>query len=184
MLSRHHPFPRFAALFAAAALVGAAAPSADNQALGVRGPRALLGQEITFVSPMFKVEALWFKANDETGWYWTGSDEVYAVFSDMDPAHSDHITATYGNVDEGDTVNFHSGDSCMAPQPRCDRGSPSLNVRYAFWEQDGPIPAGLEFCPGWLPGSHYVLENGKLVLEGPSQALMGDPMIKKAYLGL
>lgn len=30
----------------------------------------------------------------------------------------------------------------------------------------------------------YVLENGKLVLEGPSPELMGNPMIKKAYLGL
>jgi branched-chain amino acid transport system ATP-binding protein len=30
----------------------------------------------------------------------------------------------------------------------------------------------------------YVLENGRLVLDGPSKALQGDPMIRKAYLGL
>ncbi len=30
----------------------------------------------------------------------------------------------------------------------------------------------------------YVLENGKQVLDGPSRDLEGDPMIKKAYLGL
>lgn len=30
----------------------------------------------------------------------------------------------------------------------------------------------------------YVLENGKQVLSGPSKDLEGDPMIKKAYLGL
>lgn len=30
----------------------------------------------------------------------------------------------------------------------------------------------------------YVLENGKQVLDGPSKDLEGDPMIKKAYLGL
>lgn len=30
----------------------------------------------------------------------------------------------------------------------------------------------------------YVLENGHLVLEGPSAELQGHPMIKKAYLGL
>ncbi|MVW79037.1 ABC transporter ATP-binding protein [Bordetella sp. 02P26C-1] len=30
----------------------------------------------------------------------------------------------------------------------------------------------------------YVLENGKLVLEGPSSTLEGHPMIRKAYLGL
>ena len=30
----------------------------------------------------------------------------------------------------------------------------------------------------------YVLENGHLVLEGPSAQLLGDPMIKRAYLGI
>lgn len=30
----------------------------------------------------------------------------------------------------------------------------------------------------------YVLEHGRLVLEGPSEQLRGDPMIKRAYLGL
>ncbi len=29
----------------------------------------------------------------------------------------------------------------------------------------------------------YVIENGKIVLEGPSQALLNDPEVKKAYLG-
>lgn len=30
----------------------------------------------------------------------------------------------------------------------------------------------------------YVLENGRLVLDGPTAELKGDPMIRKAYLGL
>jgi len=30
----------------------------------------------------------------------------------------------------------------------------------------------------------YVLENGRLVLDGPSDELEGHPMIRKAYLGL
>lgn len=30
----------------------------------------------------------------------------------------------------------------------------------------------------------YVLENGNLVLDGPSSQLLGDPMIKRAYLGI
>jgi len=29
----------------------------------------------------------------------------------------------------------------------------------------------------------YVLENGNLVLEGPSQELLENPAVKKAYLG-
>ncbi|MGB3096811.1 MAG: ABC transporter ATP-binding protein [Candidatus Deferrimicrobiaceae bacterium] len=32
-------------------------------------------------------------------------------------------------------------------------------------------------------GRGYVLENGKLVLEGGSEELLGDPKVKKAYLG-
>jgi branched-chain amino acid transport system ATP-binding protein len=30
----------------------------------------------------------------------------------------------------------------------------------------------------------YVLENGRLVLDGPAAELQGHPMIRKAYLGL
>ncbi len=161
MSSNRRSFTFFATTFVAAVLVAASVQSAGPQPLSVKGPQALRGQEITFTSPQFVVHALWFKSNDETGWYWTGSDEVYAVFSDMDPTHSDAITSTYGDVDEGETRNFLAADRCMGPQPECDRGSSSLNLRYSFWEQDGPIPLGLEFCPGWLPGSHDVLENGK-----------------------
>lgn len=167
----------FAGISVAAGLVLAGLHSATSQTRGkspqpARGPGALAlhdGQEIVFTSPQFVVHALWFKSNDETNWYWQGSDEVYAVFSDLQPDHSDHITATYGNVDEGDLVNFSSADRCMAPQARvganpprrCQSGLAELNLRYSFWEQDGPYPAGLEFCPGWLSGSHTVLENGK-----------------------
>jgi branched-chain amino acid transport system ATP-binding protein len=32
-------------------------------------------------------------------------------------------------------------------------------------------------------GRGYVLENGRLVLEGPSEALLYDPQVRKAYLG-
>ncbi|MBP2674223.1 MAG: livF, partial [Deltaproteobacteria bacterium] len=32
-------------------------------------------------------------------------------------------------------------------------------------------------------GRGYVLENGKLVLEGRSETLLTDPQVKKAYLG-
>ena len=178
------PFDRrtfriFAGLFVASGLVLAGLHSATSQTRGkgppppARGPGAIAlheGQEIVFTSPQFVVHALWFKANDETNWYWQGSDEVYAVFSDLQPDHADFITSTYGNVDEGDTVQFKAADRCMAPQGRvdataprqgCQSGLAELNLRYSFWEQDGPYPAGLEFCPGWLPGSHYALENGK-----------------------
>lgn len=173
MSPSRRPFSIFLRIFAAAALVIAGAQPAIAQARGKGPPAFHNGQTLTFTSPQFVVHALWFKANDETGWYWTGSDEVYAVFSDMDPTHGARITSVYGDVDEGETKTFNAADRCMAPQPTCDRGMSSLNVRFAFWEQDGPIPLGLEFCPGWLPGSDYPLENGMC----PSDDLIGNGSI-------
>ena len=127
-----------ATILGAVALVAAAASPSGPKGLPAKGPLALRdGQEITFTTPQFVVQALWFKANDETGWYWTGSDDVYAVFSDMDPTHLDRVTSEY-ETDEGDTVNFGANDTCMAPQARCDRGMAELNVRFAFWEATGP----------------------------------------------
>jgi len=35
-----------------------------------------------------------------------------------------------------------------------------------------------------VTGRAYVLENGRIVLEGPSQALEADPAVREAYLGL
>ena len=145
-------FTSFGKVLAAAALVAAGAQSAVPQVRGkgpqplrVTGSQSLLGDHITFTTPQFKVEALWFKANDETGWYWTGSDEVYAVFSDMHPTHTDRTTSEYDNVDEGDTVNFGANDRCMAAQPNCG-GMADLNVRFSFWESDWEAPLGFSYC--------------------------------------
>ena len=146
-------------LLAIGALAAAATLPAVTQVARVRGPAALQGQEITFTSPQFVVEALWFKPNDETGWYWTGSDEVYGVFSDMDPTHGDRITSVYGDVDEGDLVNFRAADKCLAAQPNCQRGMADLNVRFALWESD--YWKYFDFCPGSIAGDHTVLREGK-----------------------
>ena len=164
-------FPIFAGIFAGAALIFAGMQPAIPQTRGkgppARGPGTIAlhdGQEIVFTSPQFKVEALWFKANDETGWYWTGSDEIYAVFSDMDPTHTDRTTSEYDNVDEGDLVNFRSGDTCMAPQPNCDRGMADLNVRFSFWESDWEAPLGFSYCNGPdSPGLRWRLEFGECI---------------------
>jgi len=41
------------------------------------------------------------------------------------------------------------------------------------------VPLALSFC-----ARIYVLENGRVVLSGPPQALLGDPALKRAYLGV
>jgi hypothetical protein len=161
-------FRIFASLFVASGLVLAGLHSATSQVRGkgaqpARGPGALGlidGQTIVFTTPQFKVEALWIKSNDETGWYWTGSDEVYAIFSDMDPTHTDRTTSEY-EIDEGDLLNFGSGDTCMAPQPNCDRGFADINVRFSFWESDWAAPLYFSYCNGPdSPGLRWRLEFG------------------------
>ena len=171
MLMSRRAFRLFARIFAAGVIAAASLQVAGSRPLPVRGPQALAGQEITFTSPQFVVHALWFKANDETGWSWTGSDEVYAVFSDMNPTHNDRRTSVYGNVDEGDTVNFKTSDQCMAPQSKCDRGLPELNVRYSFWESD--YWEYFDFCPGEIPGMHLALQQGAC----PGDDLIGQGSI-------
>ncbi len=153
MSMRHRFFRAFAGFAVLAAL---ALPGLQPAASQKRAAAFLTnGQELRISVPQFVVTAIRFKSNDETGWYWTGSDEVYAVFSDMDPTHGDRVTSVYGNVDEGDTVNFRSADQCVAPQPNCDRGMSSLNVRFSFWERDWG-----GFAYGDFAGGHYRLQNG------------------------
>jgi hypothetical protein len=169
MLLSRRSFTFFATIFLAAMTVAASmplaaskAPSVPAAAPSVKGVKALRdGEAILFTTPQFKVEALWFKANDETGWYWTGSDEVYAIFSDMDPTHTDRTTSEYDDVDEGDTVNFKAADTCMAPQSACDRGMSDLNVRFSFWEADWAAPLYFSYCnkPD-SPGSHWRIDKG------------------------
>lgn len=62
--------------------------------------------------PRFIVEAVSFKAVDESGRTDVGSDEVFAVFHSGDNAM---ITKVYGNVDDGDEESFEAGQSCMWP---------------------------------------------------------------------
>lgn len=142
------------ALFAIAALAMMAATPAHAQP----GRGTVIVDSPLFNVPQFAVEALRFKALDETGWDFTGSDEIYAVFSDMDPTHSDRITAVYGNVDAGDIVNFSANDSCMAPQPTCQRGMRRLYVVFSFWEHDHH--RYMNFCPGGFGNDHKILREG------------------------
>jgi hypothetical protein len=123
--------------------------------------------------PQFVAEAVLFKAIDETGYDWPGSDEVYAVFSDLNPTLDDLVTAEYGDVDAGETRNFGPNERCIAPRPTCAHGvSESLNFEVSFWERDKGL---FEWCHGDLPGLHYVLRHGKCSgddLIGRGQVLM------------
>jgi hypothetical protein len=98
-----------------------------------------------------------FRAIDESGWDWPGSDEVYAVFSDGTP--NDLVTVTYEDVDTGETRTFGPQERCIAPRPACDHGvSEVLHFEVAFFEEDG----GVRFCRGLAPDDyHAALRGGK-----------------------
>jgi len=66
---------------------------------------------VHYLQPMFMVEALGFKAVDETGWDWAGSDEIYAIWK------SNKLVATLivENVDSGDSFDFDQTQSCIYP---------------------------------------------------------------------
>lgn len=125
----------------------------------VNAPQAALGQprwepeRIGEVTPQFVATAVRFKALNETGPDWPGSDEVYAVFAVFNP-NIDRPTSTYGNIDTGDTQTISGSEACIAPQPGCGRGVPNLHFTVALWEEDEPPFWVVEFTPGCIANSH------------------------------
>jgi hypothetical protein len=128
--------------------------------------------------PQFVAEAVSFKAIDESGYDWAGSDEVYAVFSDLNSKLMDLVTSQHGDVDAGETRTFGTDERCIAPRPKCDHGvSEILHFEVSFWERD---ERPWEFCYGDAPGLHYVLRHGKLLDALPR---VGDSVERKLILG-
>jgi hypothetical protein len=112
----------------------------------------------------YKIEAVRFKARDETGIDWLGSDEVMIGTEDV---KGWTVSDEFGDVDSGETRNFDPAKSCIvAVRPGvvvlgktsvCDNvGEPApLGFEVEFWEKD-PISFPAGFCvPGSpLPGRH------------------------------
>ena len=96
------------------------------------------GRVVTMTFPQFVVHAVRFRAVDETGWDWTGSDEVHWVFADWDP-FDERRTTVYGDVDTGDSRTFRAADRCIAPQPDCSRGVSRVRFAVAAWEKDPDV---------------------------------------------
>jgi hypothetical protein len=65
---------------------------------------------IEWVERRYKVEALRFKARDETGWDWPFSDEVMVETRD---ANGWTVTNEIGDIDSGDTHHFDPAVSCI-----------------------------------------------------------------------
>jgi hypothetical protein len=113
-----------------------------------------------WIERRYKIEAMRFKARDETGIDWPGSDEVMVG---TDDAKGSTVSNEIGDIDSGDTHHFEPLKSCIiAVRPGvvvlgktsvCDDvGEPApLGFEVEFWEKDSiGYPTG--FCKPLPPG--------------------------------
>lgn len=142
-------------------------PSASPQDGGhpaLVAPGHLPWDTFVWVERRYKIEALRFKALDETGYDWAGSDEVVVGTFD---AEGYTYTNEIGNIDSGDTHHFDPAKSCIiAVRPGkvilgktsvCDdvgEAAP-LSFRVQFWEMDGEPPLPPHWCHGLPAGQHH-----------------------------
>ena len=122
---------------------GGAAASAAREPAQIRLPGDWA--DIAVLERRYKVEALSFKARDETGPDWPGSDEVMVKTTD---AEGWTVADTVENIDSGDVHNFDPAKSCIvAVRPGeavldrtsvCDDvGRPApLSFEVEIWEDD------------------------------------------------
>ena len=117
------------------------------------------GQVVTITVPQFVVQAISFTALDETGWDWTGSDEVHAVFVDL--ASGREVTSPiFEDVNAGETISFGDGGLCIAPQPGCSPGASRLYFAVALWEKDFSVPEWITGCYPTIIGRHPLYDGG------------------------
>jgi hypothetical protein len=116
---------------------------------------------------LYKIEAVSFRAVDESGVDWAGSDEIYANWTDPKSGYVS-VTRTYKGVDTGDTRKFAPPDKqCILPVSRapspsfasegpkaCSGGVPGpFDFEVALFEEDH-LP--FSFCPEKLRSPGYI----------------------------
>lgn len=140
-------------------------PEDEGRSTIAEASRATPWDTIQWVERRYKIEAMRFKARDETGVDWWGSDEVMVQ---TDDAKGSTVSKEIGGIDSGDTHNFDPVRSCIvAVRPGvvvlgessvCDEvGEPApLSFQVEFWEKDfGLPPYGFQVPPGAPgPGEH------------------------------
>ena len=130
---------------------------------------------IEWNEPRYKVEAIRFKARDESGFDWLGSDEVIVETVD---AEGWTVSEEIGSVNSGDTHDFNPGRSCIVPvrpgvvvlgnSSNCIRSGQAAPLSFVvrLWEQDFFLesfcaPHDAQFhsgphCPNPEPGADFI----------------------------
>jgi hypothetical protein len=127
--------------------------SQDAGRPAVVAPRDIQWGAINWVERRYKIEALRFKARDETGVDWWGSDEVMVATRD---SKGDTVSNEIGGINSDDTHDFDPAKSCivavragvvvLGESSVCnDVGEPApLWFEVEIWEKDAQIFG--DFC--------------------------------------
>lgn len=89
--------------------------------------------------PRYKVSASHFKAIDESGADWSGSDEAFWLFSGVSTTGTAATRATqvYGSMDSDDTQYFGLVDQCVWGCGQAGAPAPfGIGLSVQLWEQD------------------------------------------------
>jgi hypothetical protein len=143
---------------------------ASPQPEGVGPPAGVVGlgdfpwETVEWVERRYKIEAMHFKALDETGFDWLGSDEVMIETVD---AKGWTVSDEFESVDSGETHKLDPTKSCiigvrpgvvvLGKSSVCDDvGEPApLWFEVEFWEKDDfGYPPGFCAVVGPSPGRH------------------------------
>jgi hypothetical protein len=88
--------------------------SGNRAALLAEAERYVDQQRVPLGGPLYSVEVHGFTALDESGYDWSGSDEVFGRFRSTRGYSTK--TRVQGNVDSGDFRRFGNQERCLAPQ--------------------------------------------------------------------
>lgn len=102
---------------AVGALAACALPAAAQEPIKPVQVPLVVAQPVMPVAPTYRVKMLKFRAADESGYDWLGSDEVYWVVSSVgaDGTAATFKTRTFGDVDTGETRTFGASEGCAFP---------------------------------------------------------------------
>jgi hypothetical protein len=93
-------------------------------------------------TPKYRIQALSFKATDESNVDWLGSDEPYWIFSGVtgDGTSTTRRSKVFSDVDSGETKTFSGNDGCILyPTSTSCSGVPGpdgIGMTVQLWEKD------------------------------------------------